>query len=192
MRTTPRLVVALCASLAGCDPAERAPDPPPPRTAVAAAADPTEAAVRRIRAHFATIEREVPTYRCRTLELDGFSAEGGELVACYAGDQLRKLTARYYGESGRAEEQFFVWNQQLEFVFRTDDTYTEPLSGRVQHRAEERSYFVDGKLVRWLGPGNVPRAVESAEAQEAATGHLTIARHFAACALDANATRCAA
>lgn len=192
MRTAALPVVALCASLAGCDSAERAPEPPLPRAPVAAAADPTDAAVHRIRAHYATIERELPTYRCRTLELDGFSAEGGELQACYAGDQLRKLTARYYGESGRAEEQFFVWNQQLEFVFRADDTYTEPLSGRVQHRAEERFYFVDGKLVRWLGPGNVPRAVRSAEAQEAATGHLTIARQLAACAQDANATRCAA
>jgi hypothetical protein len=200
MRFPGVLACSMTLALLGCEPAASTTKATPPagdgvptkNAGLATPADPVDAAVAQIRARFATIERELPSYRCRTLELDGFSAEGGELRACYARDQLRKMTARFYGESGRAETQFFVWDQHVDFVFEVSERYTAPLSGAVSAREEQRYYFVADQLVRWLGPGNTPQPVTGAAAQEAVTQLQATARQFAACALDARVETCAA
>ena len=155
---------------------------------------PADSAVRLIREHYATIERELPGYRCRVLELQGFSLEGGELRACYAGGQLRKLTAVHYGETFRSEEQFFFWDRQVEFVFRVHVTYAIPFphAAGVRERAEDRFYFVDGRLVRWLGPGRAPRSGAAPDARGEAAEMLELARRLASCAQDAARTVCAA
>ena len=187
------LLIFLCVSLTGCKSADQMPAAQVPANIVqTAGADSMEADVRRIRAHVTTIGRELPTYRCRTLELDGFSIEGGELRACYAAVQLRKLTALYLGESGRAQEEFFFWDQELESALRIEARYTEPLSGVIAEETQERLYFVNGDLVRWLGAGNVVRDPRSAEARERATSRMSAAIKFAECAQDVRAARCSA
>ena len=92
---------------------------------------------------------------------------------------------KHYGESGRASEEYFVWDQQLEFVFRRDEQYTRPMSGVVREAREQRFYFVDGQLVRWLGVGNVPQAVDRPAARQQAAQLLEQARQFASCAIAA-------
>lgn len=185
--------VAACQRAAGADdePAPPASRPGAPARQ-AAAVDSLEAAIGRIRQRYAGIQRDLPRYRCRTLSLDGFSAEGGELQACYDGAALRKLTARYFGESGRAEEQYFVWGDHVDFVFRQTERYTAPLSGRVATREEQRFYFVEGKLVRWVGPDGTPQPVASSGAHDEATRLQATARKFAACAADSAQDTCAA
>lgn len=184
---------------AACQPAARADDEPSPPTSrpgaparQAAAVDSLEAAIGRIRQRYAEIQRGLPRYRCRTLSLDGFSAEGGELQACYDGAALRKLTARYFGESGRAEEQYFVWGDHVDFVFRQTERYTAPLSGSVAAREEQRFYFVEGRLVRWIGSDDSAQPVTSSDAQDEATRLQATGRKFAACAADPAQDTCAA
>ena len=55
-----------------------------------AAVDATEDAVRAIRGRWTTVERELPTYRCRTIEDERFYFVGGRLV-------------RWLGPDGSAE-----------------------------------------------------------------------------------------
>lgn len=154
--------------------------------------DTTEAAVARIRNHFAQIQRESTRYRCVKRELEGFSAEGGELEACSDGEHLRKLTARYYGEGGMTTEEFYIWNDRLEFLFRRSETYTEPLSGIVAATEEHRFYWLNDQLIRWVGPGQQKRKVDSPEASTHATEAQMTVRLFAACALDPGITVCGA
>jgi hypothetical protein len=40
----------------------------------------------------------------------------------------------------------------LIFVLRVDSRYDKPLSGVVKSKSEERFYFADGVLIRWLDP----------------------------------------
>jgi hypothetical protein len=35
---------------------------------------------------------------------------------------------------------------------RVDSHYDKPLSGKVKSKSEERFYFADGVLIRWLDP----------------------------------------
>jgi hypothetical protein len=104
--------------------------------------------IARIRAQFAEIEREAPTYRRTTHELQGFSLEGGKLVGFYRGSELRKLAAHHYGESGEATEEYYFSNGRPVFIYVVDSRYDELLSGRVRYRTEDRYYFDGGRLVR--------------------------------------------
>src|SRR5258707_15755781 len=74
--------------------------------------------IRSIRKQYAASNKRVARYRKVTKELSGFSLEGGELVAYFDGPAIVKLVANYYGESGRALEEYYFRNEQLIFVFR--------------------------------------------------------------------------
>jgi len=110
-------------------------------------ADPIET----IRQHYADINKNAPLYRRVKKNLTGFSAEGGELLAWFHGPSVMKMVATFYGESGKAIEEYYFWNGQLIFVFRTDNHYDKPLSGKVARKSENRLYFQDDRLIKWLG-----------------------------------------
>jgi hypothetical protein len=108
-----------------------------------------ESAIALIRERYATINRAVPQYRKTERSLDGFSTEGGTLEAFYDDTALRKIVATYLGETGRAAEEYYFWDEQVFFVFRREDTYDEPF-GKVVQTKENRFYFVDNRMIRWL------------------------------------------
>lgn len=110
----------------------------------------TEDPIESIRKQYSTINSKVPTYRKVKKNLTGFSAEGGELVAWFHGPSIMKLTATFLGEMGRATEEYYFWNGKLIFVFRQDSNYSKPLSGKVVSKKENRYYFANDKLIRWI------------------------------------------
>ena len=119
-----------------------------------------ESAIALIRERYAIVNRAVPQYRKTERSLDGFSTEGGTLEAFYDGTALRKIIATYLGETGRAAEEYYFWDEQVFFVFRSEDTYDEPF-GKVVQTTENRFYFVDNRMIRWLNQDR--RHVPSAE-----------------------------
>ncbi len=115
-----------------------------------------EAAVRDTRAHYQEINAHAAKYRQVKKELSGFSMEGGALVAFFDGDALVKTVATFYGESGEATEEYYYWEGKLIFVFRTDSDYDGLRSGKIVRTAEDRFYFRDGALIRWVDPHAEP------------------------------------
>jgi len=150
-----------------------------------------DAAIREIRARYGAVTRERARLRCRLLDLEGFSAEGGELRACYDSTGPALFTARYFGEAGRAIEEFVFQGGEVVFVLRRDERYTEPLSGVVSHIREDRFYFRGGRLVRWIGPGRRLLPLAGVEAREQERDRLETARTLAACAADSARGTCA-
>ncbi|HKO60510.1 MAG TPA: hypothetical protein VJV03_05065 [Pyrinomonadaceae bacterium] len=115
--------------------------------ALAQAKDPIAA----IRQQYAAINKRSPRYRKVNKELSGFSLEGGELFAYFDGPAIVKIVARHFGESGNTVEEYYYWNGQLIFAFEKVSRYNRPLSGRVVSAVENRFYFNDGNLIRWIG-----------------------------------------
>lgn len=111
----------------------------------------TQDPILAIRQQYASINRNVAKYRKVKKELLGFSAEGGELVAYLKGPSIMKISATFYGEMGRSVEELYYWNDRLIFVFRKQLNYSAPLSGKVTSTRENRYYFKDDKLIRWIG-----------------------------------------
>jgi hypothetical protein len=122
----------------------------PARASIAQPHFQTDATIRTIRQRYERINKAQKKYRKVRRELAGFSAEGGQLVAYFDGKAIAKIVATYFGESGKAEEEFYYSNGKLIFVFRWDSRYDRPLSGKVMVTKESRFYFNDDHLVKWI------------------------------------------
>lgn len=138
-----------------------------------------EEKIKAIRQRYAEVERELK--QCRQVKRDVFgeSAEGGELIGYFKDASLRKIRATFYGETGKALDEFYFSGDQLIFVLRTESRYTKPLSGVVKSKTEERFYFAEGKLIQWLGSDKKPMAL-GPEAEERGREELAQARKFSA------------
>ena len=141
-----------------------------------------------IRERYATIDRGLSKYKTVKKELAGFSTEGGELTAYFEGPQIRKIVARFQGESGRALEEYYYWEDELQFVYRKEDSYKEPMSGKVARSVETRFYFEDGKLIRWLNSKGKPMRRGTAQFAEEQKKYLGFSRLFVAGARSNKAT----
>ena len=119
--------------------------------ATRAAADPSvEDEIKVIRARYAEIERGLKDCRQVKRDLPEESTEGGQLTAYLKDSSVRKLSANFFGEMGRTLMEYYFWDNQLIFVLRVESRYTKILSGVVKSKTEERFYFADDSLIRWL------------------------------------------
>lgn len=134
--------------------------------------------IASIRRRYATINKSLDRYRVVKKELAGFSTEGGELVAYLDGSSIVKMAATYQGETGSAFEEFYYRDGKLIFVFRRDDTYDEPMSGKVVKTRESRFYFSNDDLIRWVNENGRPVAPGGSEYAERQTYYLDISKRF--------------
>lgn len=137
-------------------------------------ADPIET----IRQHYASINKNVPLYRRVKKNLSGFSGEGGELLAYFHGPSVMKMVATFFGETGKAVEEYYFWNGKLIFVFSTDNRYDRPLSGKIVKKTEGRFYFKDDKLIKWIGEEGKEVAPDSTDYASKQVDYLKIAKQL--------------
>ena len=138
----------------------------------------TEDLISAIREQYATINKSVARYKSVKKELSGFSAEGGTLVAYFAGPKIMKIVATHYGEGGKALEEYYYWDDRLIFVFRKDSTYDKPGSGKVVSTAENRFYFGNDRLVRWIDENAKQIPSSNSEYLEKEKDYLKFSREF--------------
>jgi hypothetical protein len=157
-----------------------------PRPAVAQAVTATSgnpAVIANIRAEYAATEREAPGYRRTQHELFEFSLEGGELQGFYRGNELRKLSARHYGETGQASQEYYFANGRLIFIHVVVHRYERPFGeGGVQWKSEHRLYFDRGRLIRHIRTRDPNARVDLSVYDPEVANLLENARLFAACA----------
>ncbi|MBA3240662.1 MAG: hypothetical protein H0T60_05490 [Acidobacteria bacterium] len=135
-------------------------------------------AISSIRRRYANINKSLAKYRVVKKELSGFSTEGGELTAYFDGPAIVKMAATYQGETGRSFEEFYYLNEKLIFVFRKQDTYDQPLSGKVVRTRANRFYFSNDELVRWINEDAKQVAPGNNEYPEKQTHYLGISKLF--------------
>jgi hypothetical protein len=121
---------------------------------VRAADSPVEEKLKTIRAHYSEIEGSLKNCKQVKRDLPGESAEGGELTAFLKDSSIRKLSAKFFGETGKALMEYYFWENQIIFALRVESHYTKPMSGVVKTKTEERFYFADGSLIKWLDAQN--------------------------------------
>lgn len=153
--------------------AQRAPGPDP---------------IPAIRQQYAAINQKAAKYKKVKKELLGFSAEGGELVAYLSGPSIVKITATFFGEMGRATDEFYYSNDKLIFIFRKQSHYGAPLSGKVVRTTENRYYFKDDKLIRWIDEKGKQVSSASSEFAAKETEYLASSKQFSEGARSKNPT----
>lgn len=144
----------------------------------AAATPQTGDSIQAIRQQYATINRNLRKYRKVKKELSGFSTEGGELLAYFNGSAIMKTAATFYGESGKAFEEYYYRDDRLIFVFRKEFRYTKPLSGKVAGVKENRFYFSNDSIIRWIDENAKQVAGGSNEYQEKQKEYLESSKQF--------------
>ncbi|HMH44046.1 MAG TPA: hypothetical protein VK557_11225 [Pyrinomonadaceae bacterium] len=140
----------------------------------AQATDPIET----IRQHYAAINKNVTLYRRVKKDLSGYSAEGGELIAYFHGPTIMKIAATFFGETGKTMEEYYYWDGKLIFVFRREAHYDKPLSGKVVSTIENRLYFKDDKMIRWIDENGKEVAAGSTEFAEKEKDYLKSSKEF--------------
>lgn len=114
-----------------------------------------DALLSRAQTRYANISRNLPRYRVVKRALRE-SSEGGELVAYFDGENLRRIVANNYSETGRARDEYSFDNGKIFFAHRTEERYDLPTdesksvleAGIIRRRTDERFYFHNGKLFR--------------------------------------------
>jgi hypothetical protein len=148
----------------------------------------TAAVVQSIRRQYAAINKRAGKYKKVQKKLLGFSLEGGELTAYFDGPAVVKIVANHYGEGGRTREEYYYANGKLIFVFQKESRYNRPLSGKVVRTIENRFYFENDRLIRWLGTDGKSVASGSSEYQEKQDEFLDASRKFVDAARSKNST----
>ncbi len=153
-----------------------------------AASPQSEDPIASIRQHYAQINRSPSKYKKVKKELSGFSTEGGQLVAYFDGPNIMKIAAAFYGESGKASEEYYYWDGQLIFVLRTDYRYNKPLSGKVVRTTVDRFYFSHNKLIRWIDENGKQVTSDTSEYQDKEKEYLGNSKQFTEGARSKNPT----
>lgn len=147
-----------------------------------------QTAIASIRQQYAAINKRLRRYQKVKKELSGFSLEGGNLVAYFDGPSVVKMVANHYGEGGSAFEEYYYSGGKLIFLFRKDQSYDRPLSGKVVRTEQARFYFANDRLIRWLDEMGKQVSLSTDEAQQKQKDYLEISSKFLAGARSKSAT----
>jgi hypothetical protein len=97
------------------------------------------------------------------------------MTAYFSGKQVVKIAATFYGETGRSTVDFYFHEDKLIFIFQKRFNYSKPMSGKIISTEEDRFYFNDDNLIKWLD-GKKNRNVSDEEANETKTNLLDEAK----------------
>lgn len=96
------------------------------------------------------------------------STEGSLLEAYYFKSELRKIVVTTRGETGKAVCEYYLDNSRLIFSFYYLDQYDRPFYKKNQKRVkktENRFYFNDEKLLRWIDDKGKRRGITTTDFQ---------------------------
>jgi hypothetical protein len=119
-------------------------------------------AISAIRQRYAAVNKNLSKFRMVKKELSGFSTEGGELTAYFDGAAIVKIAVVNNGETNSFFEEFYYAKEKLIFVYRKQEIYDEPLA-KVVKTKENRFYFTDGELIRWVNEDGKQVAASNVE-----------------------------
>ena len=151
-------------------------------SASSAVADP---AISQIRAEYQAIRKALPTYSEESVDLADESTEGGE-AKIYRDKQkdIRLIRTNQYGEMGKTIMEFYYQNGSLIFAYRESHQYnapfymtpekakevgSEPFDPKKTKIVENRYYFLNGKMIRWLDEAKKQIDTRTTEFKEAET-----------------------
>lgn len=132
-----------------------------------------DSAIEEIRREYKAIKISLSSLKHKTIDLDDYSADGGGAKAYFdKKGVIRFIRAEFYGESGKVFEEYFYKGGTLVFVYREDHNYNVPyyvekgkstpgFDPKKTTIIENRYYFNNKKMIRWLDKNKKPVFSES-------------------------------
>jgi hypothetical protein len=119
----------------------------------------TENVLQHIRDRYQEVNKNISSYRVAGIDMVDFSTEGGSLEGYFVGDTLQMMVRVVYGEMGRDRLEVYYDKSTPVFFYNRHYKYEVPIHDSTfdQHKwavDEERGYFHQGKMVRWIDKKN--------------------------------------
>ncbi len=160
-----------------------------------------QSVIKDIRAKYKVIRDNISVYDTTYVELLDGSSEGGEAIAYFDKKKIKLIEATWYGESGKSSIQFYYHAGKLFFAFEQKHHYNRPVywdekmakeSGdnevydpKKSKIEEDRLYFSDGKLYKWIDSQKKVVDISVAAKQKYGIGILKESEDLAKAALEA-------
>ncbi|MCK4576021.1 hypothetical protein KAU34_06415 [candidate division WOR-3 bacterium] len=110
--------------------------------------------IEDIRKEFTLINNNTTNYRRVEKTLLAYEDGGEDLEAYFKGNKIRKIVYKGYGPVIKSVEEYYYWpTSALFFVFRKTTNYDKPpmhFDDAIETTKENRYYFHNNKLIRWL------------------------------------------
>jgi len=110
--------------------------------------------VKAVRGAVTKINSKIGKYHKEIRSVDGISTEGAEATYYHSGKILKKITATIYGETFRANGEFYFDGETPIFYFVRISRYRMPIGTtgpvKIASREERRLYFADGSLIKLM------------------------------------------
>ena len=114
----------------------------------------SEKEIVKIRAEVTEINKGAAKYTKTTKDVEDIALEGAEATFYRSAGNLRKITAKMYGETYNATGEFYYRDGQLIFAFLKHNRYDTQIGldkpPKVASTEEQRFYFAGGDLIRLL------------------------------------------
>lgn len=119
----------------------------------------TDSVLEHIREQYQTVNTQIGQYRKTEVNMEGISTEGAVLEGYYAGDTLKLLVHDIFGEMGHKRLEVYYEAEKPVFCYRRVYTYAVPMYDSAFANtqvtvSENRAYFKDGKMIRWIDDKN--------------------------------------
>ena len=112
------------------------------------------ARINFIRAQFALINKNIKSYKKVDKEDTAETTEGNEVDLYYSRDTIKKISAEYFGETGKSLEEYYFYNNKLIFYYSLATHYKLPFyltkNPLIASKNEERYYFNNGAIVKYI------------------------------------------
>ena len=108
--------------------------------------------ITQIRGEVATINKNAAKYKKVVKNVEGISLEGTEATFYSLSGDLKKATAKIYGEMFRATAEIYYKNNVPIFIYQKLNKYNKPfnLSPKTTRVEQTRVYYVDGQIIKIL------------------------------------------
>lgn len=153
-----------------------------------------EPRISDIRAEYKAIKSALSTLKEEKVSLFGYSTEGGAFkVYRDAKGNLRLMRVELYGEMGKVIEEYYLKNGGLIFMYcelhqynvpfylnsaRAKEIGSDPFDPQKTTVAEDRYYFHDSKMIRWIDRNRKEVSADSADFKKAEADVLSSFRDF--------------
>lgn len=113
----------------------------------------SNAEITAIRAEVAAINKSAKNYQQIKKDVAGISGEGAEATYFLSGKELKKITAKMYGETFRATAEIYYSGEEPVFIYELEERYDKPMyvkGSKVASKIEKRFYYSSTQLIKHM------------------------------------------
>lgn len=109
------------------------------------------AKIKFIKAQYANINATLKFDKKVEKEDTAETTEGNDVTLYFKGDTIKKISVVYYGETGKALQEYYFFNKKLIFYYFEEDRYDVPIYAKnggvkIASKKEKRYYFNEDKI----------------------------------------------